>query len=265
MAEIMSNSQLLSKRGMDMYQKERIESIMDILKENGYVTVKYLTKVLHYSNATINRDLNVMENQKLVARTYGGVELCENVSVPLEFRYHKEKISKRKISKLAADFISDGDTVFIDSSTTTERMGDFMTNKKNITVITNNMALAAHLSEYIPNVICTGGRVVESPYMLDGIDTIRTILAYNMDKMFFSTGGVSDDGIIKTGSDTYSFLCSCAMKNSKKKYFLIDHTKINVEPAYNIADFSQIDAVISDYRFPDDTKKKYADTEFYEV
>ena len=47
-----------------MYKKERIDSIMEILNENGYVTVKYLTEELHYSTATINRDLNDMVKQK---------------------------------------------------------------------------------------------------------------------------------------------------------------------------------------------------------
>lgn len=59
-----------------MYQKERIDKIMEILKENGYVTVKYLIDKLHYSNATVNRDLNIMASRKLITRSYGGVELC---------------------------------------------------------------------------------------------------------------------------------------------------------------------------------------------
>ena len=49
-----------------MYQKERIDNILGILKANGYVSVKYLTEQLHYSTATINRDLNVMQKQNLV-------------------------------------------------------------------------------------------------------------------------------------------------------------------------------------------------------
>ena len=72
-----------------MYQKERIDEILEILKANGYVTVKFLTEALHYSTATINRDLNIMEKQKLVHRSYGGVELVKNKSIPLPFRYHK--------------------------------------------------------------------------------------------------------------------------------------------------------------------------------
>ena len=115
--EILNISQ---KRGKRMYQKERMDEIYDILKKNGYVTVKYLVQQLGYSNATVNRDLNVMENQKRIRRSYGGVELSEAKSVPLIFRYHKMKSIKNKMGKAAADLIADGDTVFIDGSTTTE-------------------------------------------------------------------------------------------------------------------------------------------------
>lgn len=115
-----------------MYQKERTDAIYNIIKEKGYVTVKYLVEEMHYSNATINRDLNILEKQALIKRSYGGAEIVEQKEVPLIFRYHKMK---------AAELIYDGDTIFIDGSTTTESIGKYITNKKDITVITNNLAL----------------------------------------------------------------------------------------------------------------------------
>lgn len=247
-----------------MYQRERIDNILSILKANGYVTVKYLTEILHYSTATINRDLNIMENQGLIIRTYGGAELCYDAPVPLEFRYSKAKHEKRKIAKCAADFICDGDTVFIDGTTTSEGIGDFIQAKKDITVITNNIALTAHLSEYGINTVCTGGKTVEPPYMLDGDDAVRTVMRYNTDKMFFSAGTASDEGVI-SGGMLYSALYNAALKNTEKAYFLIDCSKINLKRPYNITDFSGISAVISNYGFPEKTKKNFSQTEFYEV
>ena len=248
-----------------MYQKERIDKIMEILKENGYVTVKYLTDKLHYSNATVNRDLNIMASRKLITRSYGGAELCENVSVPLEFRYHKAKIAKRSIAKFAAGFISDGDTVFIDGTTTSEGMGDYISQKKDVTVITNNMALAAHLSEYGIKVISTGGNVVEAPYMLGGDDAVRTVLKYNTDKMFFSAGGINLDGSICSKTTIYNMIYFSALKNALEVYFLIDHSKVNLNLKYNIIDLSGVNAVISDYAFSAEMKEKFKNTRFYEV
>ena len=124
-----------------MYQKERLDSIMAIVMQNGYVTVKYLVAQLHYSKATINRDLNVLEAQKRLRRSYGGVEVVSDDEVPLNFRYHKRRMEKVKICKKASEFIHDGDTIFIDAATTTEPITEFLSDKKDLLVITNNMTL----------------------------------------------------------------------------------------------------------------------------
>ncbi len=248
-----------------MYQKERIENIMKILEENGYVTVKYLTGKLHYSTATINRDLNVMESMQMAVRSYGGVEIPKDSPIPLQFRYHKEESVKRKIAKAAADFICDGDTVYIDGATTSEYIGNFIAGKKNITVITNNMALVKKLTEKGIYVVCTGGTVCDPPYILDGPDAVRTALRYNTDKLFFSAYGVSNSGRIFAATQTHSTLDDAARKNAKKVYFLIDRSKINMETKYITADFSEVDTVISNYKFPDATKAVYKNTGFIEV
>ena len=82
-----------------MYQKERLENIMNIMKKYNYVTVKFLVEELHYSTATINRDLNVLANQKLIKRSYGGAELIKGRGVPFIFRYQKMRASKNRIGK----------------------------------------------------------------------------------------------------------------------------------------------------------------------
>ena len=113
-----------------MYQKERIDMILNILRENGYVNVKYLCSKIGYSKATINRDLNLMEKQKLIHRSYGGVEIVENKDVTLEFRYHKMKNEKKNICKAAANMVKDGDIIFIASSSTAEFMIYYLLDKR---------------------------------------------------------------------------------------------------------------------------------------
>lgn len=248
-----------------MYQKERLDKILEILKEDGYATVKYLTKKLNTSNATINRDLNLLENRKTVTRSYGGVEICEEKWVPLELRYNKERIGKRKIAKAAAEFICDGDVVFIDGSTTSESMGEYLSDKNGITVLTNNMALVSQLSECGISVICTGGYVIEPPNMLAGDDAVKTISRYNFDKVFFTASGVYDNGVITATNTIFYPISDAARANSKESYFLIDHSKINIDGIYNVTDFSEINTVISDYDFPESTKQKYQKTAFYKV
>ncbi len=247
-----------------MYQQERLNNIMDIVKKNGYVTVKFLTEELHYSNATINRDLNILEKQKLIKRSYGGVEVSNDVSTSLVFRYHKMKIAKNNIGKTASTFINDGDTIFIDGSTTAQYIGKYITEKKDITVITNNIALVSYLSEYNINVICLGGRVVEIPSMLDGADTVENAMKYRADKMFFSIGSITDDGKIGT-NDIYYLLHKVMIENSDKVFLLIDSGKLNrTSPKYFPSDI-KLNYIISDYNFKEETKNKLKNTEFIVV
>ena len=247
-----------------MYQKERISQIMKILEANGYSTVKFLTEQLHYSTATINRDLNIMEKQNLIERSYGGVELVEKKNVPFPFRYHKMKTAKAKLSKAAADFVTDGDTIFIDATTTTQYMAKFLTDKKNITVITNNCAIVSLLSEYGIRVICLGGEVVDAPYLLSGTLTVENAMKYNADKMFFSTYSVSEDGVIDSCA-AYDLLHKVMKNNAKEVFYLADHEKLNKPSSMNLFDFTNVDVVITDFPFKDEVQKKYNKTQFIVV
>ena len=244
-----------------MYQKERLDAIIEILKSNGYVTVKYLTDELHYSNATINRDLNILKAQNIIERTYGGVELVHGNVAPLPFRYHKMRAEKNRMGKLAADIIKDGETVFIDGSSTTQFIGKYLTDKKDITVISNNMALIMHLSEYGIDSICLGGRVLEPPNMLGGDEATETAKSLYADKVFFSASGVSENGDVVGGYEYYE-LCRTMIKHSEKAFLLISSDKIGKKAAKLLTSLDKISCVISDFSFPDKLKEHFSGTEF---
>ena len=249
-----------------MYQKERLDNILNIVKEYGYVTVKYLVNALHYSNATVNRDLNLLERQQLIRRTYGGVEIVRKEEVPLPFRYHKMHAEKLKIARRAAELVCDGEVIFIDASTTTEYMSEFLTEKKNITVITNNVAIVTHLSQYGIKVVCLGGKVVEPPCMLCSEETVENAMKYRVDKMFFASGYVSEQGQIAEGG-LYYLLHTVIAKNAKEVYHLADHEKFHREMGDRkfLFDFGALTGVISDYEFSEERNNTYPDTAFIKV
>ena len=248
-----------------MYRKERVDKILGILRDNGYVNVKYLCGEIGYSKATINRDLNFMEKQKLVIRSYGGVELVENQGVTLEFRYHKMKREKKNICKAAAELVHDGDVIFIDSSSTTEFMAHYIVEKKDITVITNNMAVVNYLSDYSNiKTICLGGEIVETPSMLGGELSVKNALCYKADKLFFSTCGMNENGEIGCGP-IYHLLLTVMAGNSEKNIYLVDHTKINKCFSNVVMNACDTDVIISDYDFSDSFKEKCKKTQFIKV
>jgi DeoR family fructose operon transcriptional repressor len=244
--------------------KPRQKEILQQLKTNGYATVKSLIDVLHYSSATINRDLNTLQALGLVKRTHGGVELTISQYVPIPFRNHLMRTEKRKIGKLSASFVDNGDVIFIDASTTAQCMEQFLVGKKDLTVITNNTFLAGNLAGAGIKAVCLGGEIVEPPSMLGGTDTVLTAMRYKVDKMFFSTKAVSQDGFIASG-EVYDVLLKTVAKQSSKVFYLVDKKKLDKPFNTIYANFEEVDFVISDFEFPITTKDLYKNTKFYTV
>ena len=246
-----------------MGTQERHERILAILEKQGHVTVKYLTEELHYSSATVNRDLNALQSRGLITRSYGGVEPVRSTYVPVFFRTHKMRAEKRNIGRAAAGFVRDGDVIFIDGSTTSQCMEPHLIGRRDLTVLTNNIVLAANLSAHGIAVICLGGRIVEAPSMLLGPESVENAARYRVDKMFFSTGAVSGDGLIASG--VYDTLLHTVARRAGQVFYLVDHQKVD-QPFHEIyGDLGDVDVVISNHVFPGAVRDRYPETEFVTV
>lgn len=243
-----------------MSQKLRQEQILTILQKRGYVTVRYLVDQLHYSSATINRDLNKMELLGLVKRSYGGVEAAKKEHLPaLPERQFYMKKEKRRIARAASGLIENGDTVFLDGSTTVQYILPFLSEKKELRIITNNMRLAIVLSDLDLDVICLGGHVSERPHVLDSDETVENTQKFQAHKMFFSVDRITADGHIR---GAHYLLYKTMIKNSDEVYLLTDKTKLVDRLDIRLCDFSALTGVISDFEFPEETKAAYPGVQF---
>ena len=233
---------------------------MAILQKRGYVTVRYLVDALHYSSATINRDLNHMQVLGLVKRTYGGVEAVKAAHLPaLAERQFYMKKEKRRIARAAAGLIRNGETVFLDGSTTVQYMLPFLPEKKDLRIITNNMRLAIELGDTDADVICLGGHIAERPHVLAGEETVENAQKYTAHKMFFSVDRITADGFI---NGTYYLMYKTMLKNSDEAYLLTDKTKLVDRLDEKLCDFSALSGVISDFVFPEETRAAYPGVAF---
>ncbi len=247
-----------------MYASERTARILEILRQYNYVTVKHLTAALNYSTATVNRDLNLLEKQGLIKRFYGGVQLAKSDYIPMDMRYYKMKHEKRLIAQEAAKHVKDGDRVFIDCTTTTHYMGEYIKDRRNLTVITNSIALVSDLSVHGVNVICLGGKVVEPPYSLGSVETVGNAADYRANKMFFSTGAFDETGTVGT-SESYAELLKMMMRNSEKIYYLADRDKLGKYTPKVLCEASKIHCFFSDYEFDAHVQRTFPQTKFIKV
>lgn len=243
-----------------MSQKMRQEQIMAILQEQKYVSARYLADVLQYSTATINRDLNAMQRAGMVKRSHGGVETVKAGHLPPLLQrqfYHKQE--KRRLAEEAVKQIQEGDTVFLNGGTTVQYMVPFLHQRKKVTVITNSLRVALELGTSELKVICLGGEIRERPYVLGSDETVENAMRYRFDKLFFSVGRITEDGMVN-GSE--HLLYKILFQNSRETWLLTDRTKLVDRLNTVLCDFSALTGVIADFDFPQKTKERYPNVTF---
>lgn len=231
-----------------MMKAERMDEILRILRERKHATVDYLSKQIYVSSVTIRRDLRDMEELGLLRRSYGGVTLLEheNKTVPLSLRERDHSAEKRRIARQAAALIKEGHTIFMDASSTVLQMADFLEDDKKITVFTNSIRLAAALCDKGIIIYCTGGRLINRSLACIGAYTNQVIESVQMDLMFFSAQGLTEDGNIMDFSETETSLRQLVLKHAKQKYFLCDSSKLGKSCLFSVCNVSDVDDVICD-------------------
>ena len=246
-----------------MVQKPRRDAILQILEQKGFVTINELVELLHYSAATVYRDLKELEHLNLVKRSYGGVELMrrDGGTMSLMRRYGYMKPEKRRLARMAAECVEDGETIFLTGGSTVEYMAPFLAGKKNIHVITHNIRLVEYLGEMGIEVTCLGGRMLDPPSTLLGEETIENAMKFHTDKAFLSPMGISEEGDIEVSKEYY-MIYYVGMKRTKKVYYLADRSKWRRRSDLCVCDLSDVDCVITDFDFPEALREKFPETEF---
>ena len=227
--------------------EERHQQILDILFKKQYASVNYLSKELFVSPPTIRRDLIYLSNKNLIKRSHGGaMSMSEkNNDIPIEFRNgikYKEKIT---LAKAAAALAKEGDIIFIDASTTTLHIVDYIKNLNDIIVITNSMQVINLLKNYNITTYCTGGVLVENSFAFCGRLAESVIKEFNIDIMFFSSYSISEKGVISDYSEIETSLRKTALNQSKTKVFLCDNDKFCKSSAFIVTTINDIDYFIT--------------------
>ena len=132
-----------------MLKNERLDKILEILKEKKHCSVNYLAGLLYVTPITIRRDVKILENMGLVSKCYGGVSIIthSNREVPLVVREAYNNDVKTMIAKKASMLITKGSTVFLDASSTAAHIAAFLTPEQGVTVITNSIKTLSILAE----------------------------------------------------------------------------------------------------------------------
>jgi DeoR/GlpR family transcriptional regulator of sugar metabolism len=247
-----------------MLAQTRKEKIMDMLKEDGSVKVAELSKIFKVSDVTIRQDLEKLEQDRLVTREHGGAFLntigkqVQNFALANLINMDKKEL----IGKKAAEFIDSGDTIILDSGTTTTEIAKAIIDKRNITVITNAINIVMLLgSNPAINVILTGGEFKPPTLSLTGQKAADFFNGLHVDKLFLATAGIS----LKSGL-TYPSLSDIAVKKAMieaadKVYLVADSTKVGKSSLASLGALSLIHFLITDSDITEKDKEVFREHE----
>ena len=212
-----------------MFALERQKKILEILGAEGSVSVSSLSEVLDVTEETVRRDLEKLEKQECLRRTHGGAVPMEEgtYEISLEKRKLINVEAKQKMAREASKYVMPGDTIFLDSSTTTFFMANELKAMKNITVITNSLRVVAELAgvEHI-KVISVGGVVSGNQSFVGSLAENSIAENYFASKMFFSSKGLTADAGILESNEQECGIKQKMIQNSNTRYYLCDKSKM---------------------------------------
>lgn len=231
-----------------MLPLERQREILKYVRQNSVATVSGLAEHFHVHEATIRRDLSTLEKEGMLKRTHGGVMIEEEVhsEPPFQERESVQFEEKKRIGKRAAELIENGDNIILDSGTTTLHIAEAITNKHNLTVITNDINIAATLrSVKSVKVIVTGGMLFPESYMLNGMITDEVLGTLHVNKAFIGTPALHHQKGL-THFDEYLVPAKRGMIRAAKQVIVVaDHTKIGRISLHKVASTKQMHDLVT--------------------
>ena len=237
---------------------ERRKKIIEQIREQKTLKIIDIQQTYDISVETARRDLDYLEKKGYLKRVYGGAILGELLGQEPTYQ-QREVINleyKKAIASKAAEYINDGDTLFLDVGTTTLQVALALVGKKDLTVITNATFIAQTLAQMGMRTILLGGELRKGELSVSGALCTSMIELFHADKVILGVGGITQDGI----SDYHleEVYCRKSMiRHSTKVIAVTDYSKFGLAVMNKICSLDEIDLLITDDSVSSRTLSEY--------
>jgi DeoR family transcriptional regulator of aga operon len=254
-----SDSVLLPDPLDGLMVEERRTQILQIVRSAGRAKVNELSQLFNASAVTIRHDLNELHQRGLLMRSHGGAMLSDVVlrELPVLERLKAHSDEKQRIGLRAAAMINDGETIILDSGTTTLEIARQLKKKKGLQVITNGVNIAAELLDAREvQTFIVGGTVRGESASISGRFSEEMFAQFSADKLFLSgTGCDVEFGV--SGANLEETMVNRAMLSIAREIILVaDASKFSKRSMARITPFSEIDTIISDTSLDEEVQVK---------
>jgi DeoR/GlpR family transcriptional regulator of sugar metabolism len=235
--------------------ESRRQQIVTLLNkaDQGHATIPDLSRALCVSEMTIRRDLEYLERQEQLRRVYGGaIALKGMVEQPYTERAEQSSPQKISIGKLAASLASDGQSVWLDSGTTTRQVAHNLINKEGLTVVTNNLPIAEELGQ-IPHIktFILGGLIKQRELCTVGFSARRALESFTVDIAFLGAAGFSVRNGITDIDINEVEIKQTGIRIANEVILVADSNKFNTTAILRVAPLSAARIIVTDDDLPE--------------
>ncbi|MBE6183526.1 DeoR/GlpR family DNA-binding transcription regulator [Heyndrickxia ginsengihumi] len=241
-----------------MQPQERRGLILEKLKQHGKIDIDDLVTQLHVSGMTIRRDLALLEEEEKIIRTHGGAILKKQIIVETPFRAKEGKHSeqKKEIAQAAIGLLRDDSTIILDSGTTTLEIAKLLRKKQHLTIITNDIKIAAELVDSELKVIVAGGELQNTVGALFGPATEQLLKNVHVDFCFLGAHAVHLDAGLTVPTFAKASIKKLMIEAAETTWLVADSSKFHQISLAKVCDLSEIDGVITDHQITNELEKE---------
>ncbi|MDC7228306.1 MAG: DeoR/GlpR family DNA-binding transcription regulator [Spirochaetales bacterium] len=232
-----------------MFAEERKQKILEYVREHKKATVQQLCDAYEVSSATIRNDLRELEGSGLLLRTHGGAIVKSKAKFELGTNEKKVlyKSEKAEIAEKALELIEDGDTIILDTGTTTLELAGKLGRRKNLTIVTNDLDTALVLDEIgIERVIMLGGILRNGFHCTLGNKAKEFLDELQVDKAFMGVNGFTFEKGASTPDLQHAEIKKAMVTAASQVYLMFDRSKLGRKAFARFAEPQEIDCVIID-------------------
>lgn len=245
-----------------MALNQRRTKILNLIREDGHAKVQDLSVIFNVTDVTIRQDLDTLEKLGYIQREHGGAFLKDIGSfAKTQQLFNQTHIEEKKeIAHKALQLINEGDSIILDSGSTTTEIAKLLVNFKELTVITNALNIALLLGEnHGINLIVTGGEFKAPTLSLTGKMAADSFKNIRVNKLFLATAGISSDMRLTYPSINDLVVKSAMIEVSDKIYLVADSSKLGVSSFASLSSISLFHTLITDSKISEEEFNKLID------
>lgn len=233
-----------------MLAEERRFQIREILMAQRTVSASDLCDRLKVTAATIRRDLAALEQEGVLVRSHGGAVSrmsSTNFQPTYDALLRSESEEKRQIARVAEQFVLDGDTIFLEGSTTVFELARRLVHRHRLTVVTNSPTIVCELQRSTGiSVMCTGGDLQKDTFYLSGEWAQRALSEIRLDKAILGVSAIDPQYGVSTAHHAEAQITRMVSKAARTRIALADHTKFGRQRFAFVGPVSDIDILVTD-------------------